>query len=91
MARKRGNIITVSGIGQAKNTMSRGAKIGLGLVMTGAAVFGGVYLLKDVKKGSMGRINNQPGTYLGDYNARIRSQYITRQLELGMQRQNEAY
>lgn len=89
MARKQGNVITLSGIGQT-GTMSRGAKLSIGLLLTGVAVTGIVFLVKDIKKtptDSLGRLGAADGAVLlGDHNSRVMAQYEQRQRQIGMQR-----
>ena len=88
MSKKRGNVITLSGIGQMGGTMSRATKIGLGLLLTGGAVVGGILLVKDIKKDktaeTMGRLGYGEGAVLlGDHNSRVMMQYEQRQRQIG--------
>jgi formylmethanofuran dehydrogenase subunit C len=87
MARKRGNVITISGI----RGMSSGAKMALGVVIIAGAATGGYFLWKDWKRkqwhiaGYLSDAQAVAGTPY-DYNERFRRQYYTRQRQLLYQR-----
>ena len=93
--RKKGNVITLTGLGGI-GAMSKNAKIGVGLLVLVGAGVGAYFLFRDAKKGQgvsgMGYIGNQgvpePANQLllGDHNSQVMAQYYQRQQEIGVMR-----
>lgn len=86
MARKRGNVITISGI----RGMSKGAKMAVGAVITAGAIGFGYWLYKDYQKkqaavGFLGPGEVPQGSPF-DYNERFKRQFYQRQRQLLHQR-----
>lgn len=92
MARKRGNVITLSGIGRSIGRMSGGAKMALGAVILGVAGIGGIALYKKYKARQQVGYMTPADAWQGiDYNTRFTQQYYARQRELLNQRQRAQF
>jgi hypothetical protein len=89
MARKRGNVITLSGIGR----MSGGAKLALGAAIAIGAGIGGFALYRNyqhkrnLQAVGMGYLTPGEVNQALDYNTRFTQQYYARQRQLLHQRQ----